>query len=149
MKQPVKFTGTEKQKTELKKDFLEFSGGSHPGEAFDEVEKYLEHNVTDENRESVEEFFESWAEEEEARQAVIDSKARDKKTIKLRASLPTNSKSAATFIAKTIDKRLKKISELDPTLGWVVTDVNSKDRKYDGFTLTVNGTDYRISVSKV
>lgn len=73
----LEFTGTDTQKAELKKDFLEFSGGHHPGEASDEVETYLEHYVTDESHEAVETFFESWGEEETAKEDAAE-KARGK-----------------------------------------------------------------------
>lgn len=73
MNHQVKFTATPEQLDELKKDFLEFTGGLHPGEALEELnpgapelrfKKYLELNVMDENKETVAAFLDSWGEDE-------------------------------------------------------------------------------------
>ena len=57
-----------KQAKELKKDFLAYSGGFTPDEAFDEVEKYLEYNCPKYcTQDELQEFFDKWGEEEEAK----------------------------------------------------------------------------------
>jgi len=69
---------TKEQKAELKKDFLEYTGGFTPDEAADEVEKYVQYScpnlrqsaATRRNsatctKEQLQEFFDEWAEQAE------------------------------------------------------------------------------------
>jgi hypothetical protein len=55
---------TNEQEEALKKDFLEFSGGFTPDEAYDEVELYKLHSCPDYlTDEELDDFFDQWVAE--------------------------------------------------------------------------------------
>lgn len=55
---------TDEQKERIRRDFREYSGGYHPGEAAEEAEKFLDEWAGEYGEEELDEFLQQWGEEE-------------------------------------------------------------------------------------
>lgn len=88
----------------IKSDFVEWSGGYHPGEASEEAEAYLEEWAERYGREEFKAFLKAWGEEELAKEA--DTRARKAlAAVKRQSSLPEYAERAKAYVKADATRR--------------------------------------------
>lgn len=70
---------TDEQKEKIRKDFRDFSGGYHPGEAGDEREQFLSEWGDEYGEEELDAFLEEWGEEESQKESELFRKQREQR----------------------------------------------------------------------
>lgn len=95
MSKPRKLS--EKDKASVRKDFREWSGGYHPGEAADEHEKYLDLWEETYDRDDLDLFLTQWGEEESEKDAKKFKKEEAARAEALKKRLHEVAKSCVTM----------------------------------------------------
>jgi hypothetical protein len=88
---------TDSQKADIRKEFREWSGGYHPGEAGDESEKFLEQWADVYGHDALEAFLTAWGEEETEKDLKKHEKDEAKRKADLKKRLHEIAKSCVTM----------------------------------------------------
>lgn len=104
---------SKEQAEELKNDFLEYSGGFTPDEAFDEVKAYVEHNCPPYcTQEELDDFLNKWGDEEEGKpksSVFEDTGTRPPKKVRSKLFLLTYFDDETTYVVRaSTEERAKK-----------------------------------------
>lgn len=103
---------TDSQKAEIRKEFREFSGGYHPGEAGEEHDRFLEEWEGVYGHDALDAFLTQWGEEELAKEAEESRKKEEQRRAGFKKSMQ---KLASSFVRLDASEKSAVLVMEDPS----------------------------------